>query len=165
MQNYWVRLSKISRNMSMFIYILHICTRVCVLQYMYSMHLYKDIYCILQHVNTVSTQYYSTEYTVGLHTCSLLRNVWIIEDTVVLPTFGHTLRPVSAIVRPLFCLLTLPPCIPTPAPFSGSSFPCCSSRVRSCNTELCSVYICLPIQGSWDAPLSYFRGLVDHWLK
>ncbi len=28
------------------------------------------------------------------------RNVWIIEFTVVLPTFGCTLRPASAIVRP-----------------------------------------------------------------
>lgn len=71
------------------------------------------------------------------------RNVWIIEFTVVLPTFGCTLRPASAIVRPwlttwstivalissgirlctwpllplpLFCPLPLPPRTLTPLP-------------------------------------------------
>ncbi len=29
---------------------------------------------------------------------------------------------------------------------------------------LSSVYICFPIEGSWNAPLSYFRELVYHWL-
>ncbi len=29
---------------------------------------------------------------------------------------------------------------------------------------LASVYICFPTEGSWNAPLSYFRKLVCHWL-
>ncbi len=29
---------------------------------------------------------------------------------------------------------------------------------------LSSVYICFPIEGSWDVPLSNFRELVCHWL-
>ncbi len=29
---------------------------------------------------------------------------------------------------------------------------------------LSSFYICFPIEGSWDVPLSYFRELVCHWL-
>ncbi len=28
----------------------------------------------------------------------------------------------------------------------------------------CPVYICFPIEGSWDVPFSYFRELVYHWL-
>ncbi len=122
-----------------------------------------------------------------------LWNVWIIEDTVDLPIFGCTLRPASAIVRPwlttwstivalissdmrlcpwpllplpLFCLCTLPPCILTPLLPLGCWpwwFSGCSSTVRICNS--CDVlYICFPTEDSWDAPLSYFRELVYHWL-
>ncbi len=36
--------------------------------------------------------------------------------------------------------------------------------LSECVTLLLSlVYVCFPIEGSWDAPLSYFRELVYHW--
>lgn len=149
-------------------------------------------YCNMKHYSKYTVLQYSAHCWITYLFC--LRNVWMIEDTVVLPTFGCTLRPASAIVRPwlrtwstivaliswgtclcpwpllplpLFCLPTLPPRSLTPLLLPGCwpcSFPCCSSIVRNRNTVLCSVYICLPIEGSWDAPLSYFRELVDHWL-
>ncbi len=120
----------------------------------------------------------------------LFRNVWIIEDMVDLPILSCTLQPASAIVRPwltawstivalissdmrlcpwpllplpLFCLCTLPSCILTPLLPLGCwpwSFPGCSSLSEYVTLVLSSVYICFPIEGSWDAPLSYFRELV-----
>ncbi len=122
----------------------------------------------------------------------LFRNVWIIEDMVNLPIFSCTLQP--AIVRPwlttwstivalissdmrlcpwallplpLFCLCTLPRCILTPLLPLGCwpwSFSGCSSIIRICYFCVVPLFICFPIEGSWDAHLNYFREPVYNWL-
>ncbi len=120
----------------------------------------------------------------------LFRNVWIIEDMVDLPIFSCTLQPASAIVRHdwqhgpqqwplfhlictsvlgLFCLFL---CFAS-VPFHHASFllfflsavdPDGFLDVHPSSEfvtlVLSSVYICFPIEGPWDAPLSYFRELV-----
>ncbi len=120
----------------------------------------------------------------------LFRNVWIIEDMVDLPIFSCTLQPASAIVRPWLTAWSTTvalissdmhlcpwPLLPLPlfasVPFHHASFllfflsavdPDGFLDVHPLSEfvtlVLSSVYICFPIEGSWDAPLSYFRELV-----
>ncbi len=119
------------------------------------------------------------------------QNVWIIEFTVVLPTFGCTLRPASAIVRPwlttwstivalissgirlctwpllplpLFCPLPLPPRTLTPLHEADLPF-LCHSIVEMVHTMSCLVHICLWSGGLWDSALSDCREVAYHWLQ
>ncbi len=65
---------------------------------------------------------------------------------------------------PLFCICTLQ-CILAPLLPLGWWFSGCASIFRICNScVVLPVFICFPNEGSWDAPLSYFRELVYHWL-
>ncbi len=85
---------------------------------------------------------------------------------VVLISYDMHLCPWALQPIPLCCFCTLPPCILTPLlplvcwpwSFSGSS-----STVRICNSCV-SLCLCFLIEGSWDAPLSYFKDLVYNWL-
>ncbi len=108
-----------------------------------------------------------------------LLRIWSISQFLAAP-FSHCKAMIDNIISsdmhlcpwpllplPLFCLCTLP-CTLTPLlPLScwPWSFSGCSSIVRVCNfLLLSSVYICFSIEGSWNAPLSYFKELVYNWL-
>lgn len=115
-----------------------------------------------------------------------LRNVWMIELTVVLPILGCTLRPASSMVRPwlttwstivaLISLgirlylpllplpLPLPPRILTPLPRCWPSI-LCHRSVEMVHTSSCAVYICLPIGDSQDSSIIDSEQVVCHWLQ
>ena len=139
------------------------CTVCICIKYIYCI-LQKSKYCNIKHYSKYTVLQYSAHCWITYLFC--LWNVWIIKGTVVLPTFGCTLTSATAIVRPWLrtsasstSSSVLPPypssCSLTPLLLNSCwfcSFPCCSS-IRNYNTVLCSVYICLPIEGSWAAEL------------
>ncbi len=124
-------------------------------------------------------QKYKTLYCTWDIDCKrLFRNVWIIEDMVDLPIFSWltawstTVALISSDMR-----LCPWPLLPLPlfasVPFHHASlllfFLSAADPDRFLDVHplsefvtlvLSSVYICFPIEGSWDAPLSYFRELV-----
>ncbi len=125
-------------------------------------------YCNIVWSITESIQYYSAVPIVRLHTCSVdEKSEWL--RTVVLPTFGCTLRPASAIVSPWLrtwstsvalissgthiCprpLLPLPLfCLPTPPPRSLTPLPLlllsgCWPRPIPCPSIVrhCNIVLC-----------------------
>ncbi len=111
--------------------------------------------------------YWGYDWSLKLHPSAIVRPRLTTWSTIVaLISSDMRLCPWPRLPLPLFCLCALPcilthlfPLVCWPWSFSG-----CSSIVRICN---CCVVLCLymlQIEGSWDAPLSYFRELDYNWL-
>ncbi len=98
-----------------------------------------------------------------------LLRIWSISQFLAAP-FSHCKAMIDNIISsdmrlcpwpllplPLFCLCTLP-CILTPLLLSAvDRFLDVHPSSEFVTFVLSSVYICFPIEGSWNAPLSYFR--------
>ncbi len=149
--------------------------------------LYSAKYKVTLYYESLQQVHYSSTLHIGWHTCFLYEMFELLRIRSISQYLAAHFDPPQPFVRPwltswstivapilgLFCLFLWFASVPyhhaSLLLFFLSAFdPDCFLYVHPFSEfltfVLSSVYVCFPIEGSWDAPLSYFRELVYHWL-